>query len=186
MERLQLGKRLKKARQAQRLTLKAIEAAAGISATHVSEIERGRTSPTLGALVRIAAALGKDPAYFLEREELADISSVTAEDRVSESLHDHSGTSAALTTSIPGSRLQARHHVLEPGRSYRAEAHAHEGEEAVLVLEGRLRAVLGGQSVVLEPGDTLHYSASVVHALSNPSDHERTSYLWFATDREID
>ena len=39
------------------LTLKEIEAKVGVSATHVSEVERGKTSPTVGALSKIAAAL---------------------------------------------------------------------------------------------------------------------------------
>ena len=58
LDKAELGSRIKKTREAKHLTLKSIEASAGISATHISEIERGKTSPTLGALLRIAGALG--------------------------------------------------------------------------------------------------------------------------------
>ena len=75
-DRSELGKRVKKVRESMHLTLKNIEARAGISATHISEIERGKTSPTLGALIRISKALGKEPAYFVEENDLSDASVV--------------------------------------------------------------------------------------------------------------
>ena len=76
----EIGRRIKKMREEHHLTLKNVEAKAGISATHISEIERGKTSPTIGALIRIADALGKDPAYFIEDEELRDVSFLALED----------------------------------------------------------------------------------------------------------
>ena len=41
----ELGRRIRKCRLDSRMTLKAVEQASGLSATHLSEIERGRTSP---------------------------------------------------------------------------------------------------------------------------------------------
>jgi len=60
------GERIKQLRLAANLTLKDVEGKARVSATHVSEIERGLTSPTVGALVRIASALGVAPTRLLE------------------------------------------------------------------------------------------------------------------------
>ena len=53
---VEVGRRIKQYRQKYNLTLKEIEARVNVSATHVSEIERGKTSPTIGALSRIAQA----------------------------------------------------------------------------------------------------------------------------------
>ena len=75
----EIGRRIKKIREENHFTLKNVEAKAGISATHISEIERGKTSPTIGALIRIADALGKDPAYFIEKDELSDVSFIAFE-----------------------------------------------------------------------------------------------------------
>ena len=61
----ELGRRIKMLRIAAGLTLKDLEERGGISATHVSEIERGKASPTIGALARIAHALGVRPAVLL-------------------------------------------------------------------------------------------------------------------------
>ena len=75
----ELGRRIRKLRVERRMTLKQVEQASGLSATHLSEIERGRTSPTIGALVRIARALNKDASYFIEAEERPDVAHMTRE-----------------------------------------------------------------------------------------------------------
>jgi len=186
LDREELGKRIKKVREARQLTLKAIEASAGISATHISEIERGKTSPTLGALLRIARALGKDPAYFVEDEELSDVSIVTAENRVSESLPGGVGTMSRLTTSIPGGRVQAQQIILMPGASHRWNPHEHDGDEAAIVLAGKLRVTVGDDSHDLSEGDSIHYSARLSHSYTNAAQTDSTTFLWFATRRNVD
>lgn len=45
------------------------------------------------------------------------------------------------------------------------QAHAHEGQELNYVLEGFLRMELGGQALVLAPGDSLYYDSSLPHAM---------------------
>jgi transcriptional regulator with XRE-family HTH domain len=185
-ERDVLGRRIKKAREARGLTLKAVEGKAGISATHVSEIERGKTSPTLGALLRIATALGKAPAYFLEDDELGEVSRVAAEDRVRESLPGGAGTVDRLTTSIAGGRLQARFVVLGPGGRTRAEPHAHAGTEAALVVSGEVEVSLDGDVVRLGPGDAVHFEAALAHTFSNASPEAQARLVWVSTGRDAD
>ncbi|MFH1143882.1 MAG: helix-turn-helix domain-containing protein [Candidatus Eisenbacteria bacterium] len=69
-----LAKRIRDARHKRGMTLKQVERLSGFSSTHISEIERGRTSPTISALHRIAEALAKDPCYFIEDRELEEVS----------------------------------------------------------------------------------------------------------------
>jgi transcriptional regulator with XRE-family HTH domain len=69
----ELGRRIKLLRVARNLTLKEIEKRGHISATHVSEIERGKASPTVGALARIAQALGVRPATLIEPRVLPEV-----------------------------------------------------------------------------------------------------------------
>ena len=186
LDKAELGSRIKRAREAKHLTLKSIEASAAISATHISEIERGKTSPTLGALLRIAGALGKDPAFFLEEEELGDVSVVTIENRLKESLPGDGGTLERLTTCIPGGRLQASVITLAPGKSPRAEKHSHFGNEAALILSGTIRFEVEEESIVLNEGDAIHYHANAPHAYTNGSRSEESSMLWLSTVRDSD
>lgn len=180
----ELGRRIKKAREARQLTLKAVEADAGISATHISEIERGKTSPTVGALLRIARALRRDPAYFLESNELAEVSLVTANDRIRRSLPEKSGTIEPLTPSIPGGRLQVSRIVLVPGKSHRATAHAHDGNEAAIVLAGAVRFRVAGQTHELLAGDAIHFDAALPHAYENASHIDDATMVWVSTRRD--
>jgi transcriptional regulator with XRE-family HTH domain len=183
LDKAELGKRIKKIRESKHLTLKNIEAAASISATHISEIERGKTSPTLGALVRISKALGKDPAYFIEEQELGDVSLVTLENRIRESLRGGAGTIERLTSSIPGGRLQACLITLDGGKSHRGEPHAHHGNEAAMVLSGRFIFNVGGEEYEVGEGDSIYYDSLEPHAYKNASAGEKASMLWVCTDR---
>nr|WP_287412135.1 XRE family transcriptional regulator [Pseudodesulfovibrio sp.] len=42
---------------------------------------------------------------------------------------------------------------------------AHRGQEFMYVLEGRLEVRLGGEAIVVEPGDSLYFSSETPHAL---------------------
>lgn len=184
MTREELGRRIKAAREASQLTLKAVEADAGISATHISEIERGKTSPTIGVLLRIARALERDPAYFLEATELSEVSLVGSADRIRESLPEKAGSIERLTTSIAGGRMQVCRIALSPGRSHRAVAHAHEGNEAAVVLAGAIRFRIAGQIHELIVGDAIHFDAGFDHSYENASRVDDATMLWVSTRRD--
>jgi len=184
LDKTKLGKRIKKIREGKHLTLKNIEAEAGISATHISEIERGKTSPTLGALIRISKALGKDPAYFIEDEDLGDTSLVTVENRIQESLPDGQGTLERLTSSIPGGRLQGCVIRLNAGKTYQ-DTHQHHGNEAAVVLSGRVLFHVSGKEHVIAEGDSIFYSALEPHRYANASADEAAMMLWVCTERDV-
>jgi quercetin dioxygenase-like cupin family protein len=184
LDKAELGKRIKGVRESKHLTLKNIEASAGISATHISEIERGKTSPTLGALMKISKALGKDPAYFIEEEELNDVSLVAMEDRVVEKLGG-AGTMERLTTSIPGGRLQARLIKLDPGKRLDEHPHSHYGDEAALVLSGKILFTVDGEKHEAGEGDAVYYSGQEEHSFENISGKEIASMLWVSTERDV-
>lgn len=184
MENVEIGRRIKSARQARGLTLKAVEAASGVSATHVSEIERGAASPTIGALTRIAHALGKRPGYFLEESEIGEASLVTRADRVRESA-GAGCTVERLTVGIPGGRLQASRVTLAPGKGHRADAHAHDGVELILVLSGRVDVTVASERHSLAAGDAIHIDAQHPHAYRNGSPDEPAVVLWMASRRDV-
>ncbi len=160
----EVGRRLKEVRKAREMTLKEVAQASGMSPTHISEIERGKTSPTVGALKRIAAALGKDTAFFVEEEPLPRVSVVKKEDRETvllKGVSDGFVTGRALTTGIPAGRMRLV--LIEQDEGGAWEPHSHDGEEAIVMIQGRVKATVGGEEFILEPGDCLHYSAAREH-----------------------
>jgi quercetin dioxygenase-like cupin family protein len=186
MDAREVGLRIKRVRGEKNLTLKMVEAASGVSATHVSEIERGETVPTIKALARIARALGKRTAFFLEENELGDVSVLTAESLVRESTRGGEAALERLTSSIPGGSLQAIRVTLSPGRSHRATAHSHDGVEALYVVRGALHVEVGGASHALAAGDVIHYDASLPHAYVNALRGEDAVVIWIASRRHVD
>jgi len=182
----EIGKRIKKVREEQHFTLKNVEAKAGISATHISEIERGKTSPTIGALIRIADALARDPAYFIEDEELADVSFVALEDRKKCALGRCSGTSEKLTKSIPSGKINAQLITLAPAAPQETLLHAHEGDEAALVLAGQVRFTVAGEGYDLGEGDSIYYLAGQDHGYANASPGSEARMIWFSSERKGD
>jgi transcriptional regulator with XRE-family HTH domain len=182
----EIGKRIKKVREEQHLTLKNVEAKAGISATHISEIERGKTSPTIGALIRIADALGRDPAYFIEDEELEDVSFIALEDRKQCKLNRCLGTRELLTKSIPSGKINAQLLALAPGHTDEVVLHAHEGDEAALVLQGTVRFTVGESEYDLGDGDSIYFLASQDHGYRNGSLSEHAKMIWFASERKVE
>jgi transcriptional regulator with XRE-family HTH domain len=186
MDAKEVGRRIKRLRGELNLTLKLVEAASGVSATHVSEIERGETIPTVGALARIARALGKRTEFFLEENELADVSVLTAESRVRESTPAGAASLERLTASIPGGCIQATRVALAPGRSHRSTRHQHDGVEALLVVRGVVRVEVGAQAHELAAGDTIHFDASHPHAYFNASRDQEAVLIWIASRRDVD
>ena len=180
----ELGKRIKKVRESLHLTLKNIEAEAGISATHISEIERGKTSPTLGALVRIATALGKDPAYFVEERDLGDVSVVTVENRIREKLPG-GGTVEQLTSLIPGGRLQGGIVHLDAGSDQFWDPPSHRGHEAVRVLSGVLCIEYAGQRFDLAEGDSVVLEGNEGRRYRNDSGSGPAVFVWIGTGRAL-
>lgn len=65
-----LGQRIRNARTAKGLTLRAVARESGISASYLSMLENDHmTNPTLNALEALARALGTTPAALLGAEE---------------------------------------------------------------------------------------------------------------------
>ena len=182
----EIGRRIKKIREQQHLTLKNVEAKAGISATHISEIERGKTSPTIGALIRIADALGKDPAYFIEDEELNDVSFIALEDREKKQLERAAGEIDVLTNSIPSGKINAQLITLAPGPAAEIGVHSHDADEAVLVLSGEIRFRVAEKEYTLNEGDSIYYVASQEHGYVNASESDEAKMIWFASGRGVD
>jgi transcriptional regulator with XRE-family HTH domain len=67
---------VRRLRKARGLTQEQLAHDADIDLTYLGGIERGRRNPSLAVLVRIAAALGAEPADLLARPETSTAASV--------------------------------------------------------------------------------------------------------------
>ena len=181
----QLGQRLKACRAEAGLTLKAMEARAGVSATHISEIERGKTSPTIGALQKMARALDRDLTYFLETEALDEITHQRPFERewVYAPGQGPGGNHRfmALGTGIPGSRLNTFRLELKAGSPLTDELSS-ESDNVFLVESGEVRFDIDDETYTLGEGDSVHLRGGVVYRFVNAGSGD-VSMFQFAADR---
>lgn len=182
IDKNELGLRIRRARKDRNYILKDLEARAGVSATHLSEIERGLTSPSIQVLMKIARALGRPAKFFLESNWLDNVARMSLENRGAPLAIGEGTLAQSLTAGIAGHRLGMLLLRLEPGTHNEVSEGAHEGDEAALVLSGSVTVVLDGREVKLESGDSLHWSCNQPHTIRNASSVAVAEVAW-ATDR---
>ena len=91
-----------------------------------------------------------------------------------------------LTKSIPSGKINAQLITLSPSRSEGASLHAHGGDEAALVLQGKVRFKVAEKDYELAEGDSIYFLASQDHGYVNGSETENAKMIWFASERKVD
>lgn len=170
----ELGERIKKLRLSQNLTLKQLQAKAGVSATHLSEIERGLTSPTVGALARIARALGEEPALLASERTPRRVAVVRRGERRGWTAGD--ARVVPLCGGLDAAEMSLVEMELAPGAAGFDPGPAPD-EEFLLVLAGTVELRMGSSSHVLETGDAIHFAAREPRVLRA---REAARVLWVA------
>lgn len=154
----ELGRRLRIARFERNMTLKEVAQRCGMSATHISEVERGKTSPTIGALQRIAAALGEKTSHFVREDEFSRIALTRKPDRCTLYVTDSRGgpySVEVVSAGIPGGVTQVFTSTAKPGESY--EGYPMIGEVVLYCNKGMVRVSVGDETHVIREGDTLQF-----------------------------
>ncbi|HEX2053748.1 MAG TPA: XRE family transcriptional regulator [Actinomycetota bacterium] len=158
-----VGPRLRGLRQERETTLAALSAATGISVSTLSRLESGARRPTLELLLPLARAHG------VTLDELVD-APPTGDPRIHLRPVSRQGMTYVSLTRRSGG-IQAYKIVIPPG-DYRREPElkTHEGYEWLYVLNGRLRMILGGHDLVLEPGEAAEFDTRVPHWFGGADD----------------
>jgi transcriptional regulator with XRE-family HTH domain len=165
-----VARAVRKRRQHLGLSLRALAARSEVSASMISDIERGEKSPTIVTLAALAEALR------IPISGLVDSATSTARRirvvRASERSRLIDKTSGAQRDSfgptVAGSRVEFLRYTMLP-RTAAGPFAAHETGtiEHVHVAAGRIRFVLGTDSVLLEAGDSCTCLADAPHSFDN-------------------
>jgi transcriptional regulator with XRE-family HTH domain len=146
------------------LTLAQVSELSGISVAHLSRLENGRRTPTVGLLMQLARALGVSLGALVGESPAQNTVYVS---RNGDANTIPAGNTSLRSLSDPALRwLQAVELSLMPGRQ--GEPAAHGGEEWVYVLTGAIEVDVNGVTSSLATGDAVHFRADVPHALHNP------------------
>lgn len=164
-----LGKRLRALRKEQELTLAQLGQQVGLSASYLSQIERGVTMPSLARLTAIASALDMEVRYFFE-----DTASSPCVTRLNQAqrLDSTANVLVELLSADPtDKKIQPHRLVCQPGASW-DQLPTRPGEEFGFVLKGQLTVTVGEETFVLEAGDSIHYQTLQPHSWRNEGDEE--------------
>lgn len=175
MNLVELAQRIHALRQKQGLTLKQVASRTGLTPSWLSKVENFRVTPSLPALGRIAAALGTSVSELVaELDEAPSLTLVRAGERtvVERDAPDSETTYESLAHNRSGRRMDP-FELTVPGESSRRAALTHEGEEFLIVLEGRIQLEHDGSVHDLTRGDAAYFDATRPHRLVNP--HKRAA-----------
>jgi len=188
---MEIGEKVKALRVTSRITLNELSEKSGVSKSLLSQIERNISVPTVTTLQKIANAF-RIPisSMFSENNDVTQPAAA----------HRSDMSSGGLTVVRKGGRKKlimpwgAWQEMLCPDLRHKIEFiylhypvgtkveefYTHDGEECGIVLEGRFRAVIGDQEIILEAGDSIYYDSSIPHRWENSGETEATA-IWAIT-----
>jgi quercetin dioxygenase-like cupin family protein len=148
------------------MSLDELAASSGVSRAALSHIETSRGNPTIGVLCRIAEGL-----EIPLSELIGDAREKVGVRRLSEShvLRSPDGKVESRPLTPVGSHPHVELHEvrLAPHGRHASEPHAPRAKEIVVVLTGRLRLSVGGESFELAAGDSVALETDTPHTYEN-------------------
>jgi transcriptional regulator with XRE-family HTH domain len=166
---INVGERLRQLRERCKLSIRALGRASGLSANALSMIERSRVSPSVSTLYKLADALQVPVTAFFRPTLEADTNAVVfcrATERIR--LPFARGLWEGLGGEIFRERVVPFMLTLESGTTSGPFGITHTGHEFVFCLRGQLEYQVETQHFILEPGDSLLFTANLRHRWRNP------------------
>jgi transcriptional regulator with XRE-family HTH domain len=165
---LWLGRRLKGLRGERGITLTTLAEQTGISAAHLSRLEKGLRQPSIESLLLIARVYGVSISQLVQELDENDHHLVRADQAAV-----HQGPDGRYTVlSGPRDTMAVVRVELAPGK--RTKEAKHVGEEWLHVLDGAITLTLVGEDLALGAGDSVQFDSSRTHGLANDGDDPAT------------
>lgn len=177
-----LGGIIRKARLGRSMVLQELADKANLSISFLSQVERNLLTPSVSALKRIADVLNIPAGSLMfgaeSRKGGVGIGVVRRGNRKRVVFPDSKIEYEMLTPD-----LRRRMSVLwlkAPPHAESGPVFAHDGEDTVIVLKGRLRIEIGGVWYDLAKGDSIYFSSELPHRWHNDSGSV-TEVVWVST-----
>ncbi|WP_369902148.1 cupin domain-containing protein [Bacillus manliponensis] len=164
MENIDIGKKVKKYREAKGLSSRELAKLAAITPSMLSQIERGLANPSIQTLKVLAKTLDVPTfSFFLEETNKEDL--IVRSDKRKKMIVDNL-TYELLSPDFTGNLATAMMNV-PPNTSSSENPLKHRGEEVAVILEGKIKLYLEEDNYVLEAGDSVKIPANLKHRWEN-------------------
>ncbi len=172
-----LGRLLRSKRLENKLTLQEVAEKAELSASFLSQAERGKATPSIVSLINIAKALNTDIHYFISPPAPATLVS-RADDPQYLNLESPI-VYRVLNATIPDQQLSSLLMEIPPGVEL-PSVHREEGEDIFYVMKGRVEQLIGDKVFKLKAGDCVHMNTQIDHNIVNKG-RGKAIILWVGT-----
>ena len=167
---------LRELREARGISMRTLATKSGLSANALSMIERGKTSPSVSTLYKLADALGVSiTAFFGTETEKKQVVFLKSDE------HTRMSFTRGVFEGLGGAQFSG--HVepfmltLESGAASGPHGIVHTGHEFVFCLRGKLEYQVDKQIYQLEAGDSLLFASKLQHKWKNPSSNVTTALI---------
>ncbi len=188
----QIGEELRRRRHELGLSLRELADQLGVSASLISQIERGRANPSVSTLYALvgALAISLDDLLFDGRRPGQAVAEAASGGPIQRANERHrirlaSGVLWERLTTLSEPGVEFLYVVYEVGGASGADDafQRHNGHEWGYVLSGTLRVTIGFREYALEPGDAVSLDSSTPHRLANAGDVP-VHAIWFVAGRD--
>jgi transcriptional regulator with XRE-family HTH domain len=168
---VRLGEKVRALRTSRRLTLNELALKAGVSVGIISQIERGRSNPSMSTLNSIRAALGVtlwallDPGTSGQAQDAVFVRRAAGRPAIEVG---HGRIRKELLSINPDSDLRFMT-ISMPSGSETQDVLIGTGEKAGVILEGEVELTVGGRTAILYKGDSFQFDSDQVHRVANRS-----------------
>jgi transcriptional regulator with XRE-family HTH domain len=200
----EVGQRLRSARERLGLSLREVARRLEISASALSQIETGKSRPSVKTLYAIVSELGLSMDQLFDNSGGREHGPIAPSPRaannsgagpaISEDVVQpaESRSSLQLDSGVTWERLTAGHdpnvdflfttYDVGGSSSGSDKLVRHSGREYGVVLSGQLQVTVGFETYTLGPGDACSFDSNEPHRLANPGD-EPTTAIWVVIGR---
>ncbi len=180
---LQVGARLKHARQLAGIRMRELAAKVGCTEGMISKIENARVMPSLPMLQRLVEALGRDlPSFFGSNPDAPGLVLRAGQRPIATTDPIRQGHGVHYERLIPfgaGNLLEGNIHVVAPDGA-KHDPITHQGETMGYVIQGQLALNIEGTTYVLNAGDSFFFKNHLTNSYRNPAQQE-ARVLWVNT-----
>jgi transcriptional regulator with XRE-family HTH domain len=167
---LGVGEKIRHMRSNKGLSLQQLAEKTGLSKPLISQIENEQVSPPISTLLKIANSLDTDISFFFQ-DQVREVKTavVRSNERVISPRRRVQGkaklgyTYEALAATKPFKSMEPFLVTFEVKDPEDVIKFSHEGEEFAFVLEGQLEFSSEGETIVLNPGDSLYFDSDQLH-----------------------
>ena len=174
---LTIGHVLHDLRKQRNLSLNDLARLSGVSRSMLSQIEIGRSVPSVIVLCKIARTFDVPMTAFLGPEVIARPVRLSADETPLRVSSDGKCTWRSLMQNKPGLKTEFYEVTLLGGAIEKVSSHPPGSKATLAVNEGSLVVALDGLRHLLVEGDVLEFQANIVHTYINPNHDQALLYL---------